>query len=115
MEYRFIYSQCQLDKAVDFIADNNSCFLNQHDKIRQSILKTINEVIDHFPKYRSMSTIGYYIETAQGSVEDMDNDDNVIVIDILIDPSVGRNYINIEESDDVEIIRDIKKERLKGN
>ena len=113
MEIKASYSKIQLEYAIKYIATNSSYFLNKSEDIRNSINSCINDIIDLYPRYTSISTMGFTIMISDEEHEDLDNDDNKIHIDILVDPSLGNSLLNNINSEDnyVEIIKNIKGEK----
>jgi len=112
MEVKVYYSKIQLEDTIKFIITNNSTFKNKYDIVKESINSCINDIVNFYPKYTSISTMGFTVIISDEEHEDLDNDDNIINIDILVDPSLGNMLKhNIDpEDDNVEIIKNIKGE-----
>ena len=97
MDIRISYSKTQFEKAVQFIANNNQHFKGQKNLIRESILEYMEKMAAD-PNRTFMGTMGFIL-IADRELEDMDNDENVIRIDINVDPGLGND--NIFSEDDI--------------
>ena len=109
MQVKFTYSQIQLNAVVEFIGKNNSSFLNQFDHIRRNIISNMHELANKFPDCYFIGTMGYLISGDVLSEEDMDSDNNIVMFDITVDPSVSQDKWS---DDDVryEIITVLKED-----
>jgi hypothetical protein len=87
MEVKICYDQCQLDKAVDFIAKNNSNFFGQDDYIRNCMLDHMREMARD-PERWMQSTMGYCL-VGDREFENVDCDENSIRFEIWVDPVLG--------------------------
>lgn len=102
MKVKLQYSPSQMWDAINFLAARHPSDIGPwyiHDSIKESM----NEMVEKFPHLLQISTIGYTL-IADISEESLDNDENLIAITILIDPSVGRDFEETYE------IFDIKRE-----
>jgi hypothetical protein len=87
MEIKISYSKIQLEKAVNFIARYNSYQKGEYEKIRHSILDSIQRIaID--PETIYTGTMGYML-IADREFEDLNNDENTCRIEITVDPALG--------------------------
>lgn len=78
----------QLLKTVNFIAENNIYFKNQHQHILQSIIESINVMVKCKDKF--LGTMGYTIMADYPTSPTTVNQD--IIIEILVDLNVGGNF-----------------------
>jgi hypothetical protein len=89
MEIRISYSQTQLDSAVKFISENNEHFYGQDDYIRKSILEYMERMAKD-PNSTFIGTMGFTL-IGDREFEDLDNDENVVRVEILVDPGLGND------------------------
>jgi hypothetical protein len=90
MEVKLHYSKAQMDAAVKFIAENNPSYINQYEGIRSSIWNHINELVEMFPDMTGIATMGYWIEASIESVEGIDEEENILRLEIWVNPSIGK-------------------------
>ena len=98
MEVKFSYSRAQLNAAVKFIAKNNPYYHNQYEGIRASIWNNINELVERFPHMTSVSTMGYWIEASVESIEGIDDEENILRLEIWVNPSIGKDEFSEEDT-----------------
>jgi len=98
MEVKLSFSKMQLDAAVKFIAENNPSYINQYEEIRSSIWYHINEIVERFPHMTGVSTIGYWIEASVESIEGIDDEENVLRLEIWVNPSIGKDEFSEEDT-----------------
>lgn len=103
MEVKYTYSKVQLEAAVQFIGRHNEHFENRFDYIRKSILDNMKELAEHFPNCYYIGTMGYLISADVVSEEDIDNDENSVMFDITVDPAVGIDKWDSDNTVDVNI------------
>lgn len=87
MEIRISYSQTQLEKAVNFISRHNEVFKGKKTEIRETILEYMEKMAKD-PNMTFIGTMGFTL-IGDREFEDMDNDDNLIRIEISVDPALG--------------------------
>lgn len=97
MDVSVVYSKEQLEAAVQFIAKNNPAFRGRADYIRTHIKKAIFEIAEKFPHLLSLSTMGYTIIASVEEEEGIDHDQNVMLIEILVDPGLGTDWESVEQ------------------
>ena len=105
MEVKYNYSKVQLDAAVQFIGDHNEYFIGQYDYVRKSMLNSMQDLAEQFPDCYYRGTMGYIIMGEVVSEESMDEDDNVVLFSILVDPAVTRD--KWEEDDSTYVIIEV--------
>lgn len=98
MKMKIIYSETQLECAVDFISQTNESFLGKDEEIRSTIIETMLELANDNDS-TSIGTIGVRL-FADKEFEDMDCDENVCRIEIYVDPSL--HLINEAFEDDFQ-------------
>lgn len=98
MDVQFIYSQTQLNAAVNFIGTHNQSFIDKFDHIRRSILSNMNELATKFPNCYYIGTMGYLISGDVETEEDIDEDHNVVRFTITVDPSVSQDKWTEEDT-----------------
>lgn len=91
------YAKEQLEAAVNFIAKNSLAFKGKKDYIRKSIYSSINELVSKFPNMNSISTLGYIVIASHDQVEGIDYDNNLMRIEIMVDPALSTDWESIEE------------------
>ena len=92
-----VYSEEQLEAAVQFISEHNQAFRGRSDYIRTHIKKAIFEIVEKFPHLLSMSTMGYTILASVEEEEGIDHDQNVMLIEILVDPGLAKDWESVEQ------------------
>lgn len=97
MFVKVCYSKEQLEAAVQFIAKNSVAFKGKRDAIRKSINSSINELVAKFPNMNSISTMGYIVIGSAEQVEGIDYDNNVLRVDIMVDPGLSLDWESVEE------------------
>ncbi len=105
MEVKYSYSLAQLESAVKFISKNNKSFVRKNSYIRSYILEMMNRLIpDYGTTY--LSTMGFTL-LAERDVENIDNNYYSCHINILVDPSLGKDMEDddlVDESMNASII-----------
>lgn len=102
MEIKISYSKIQLQRAIDFIAEHNDTFYGQVDYIRSSILESIERMAKD-PNCTYLGTMGFTL-IADREMEDLDNEENIVRIEILVDPALGDDDIYLDEDHFEEVI-----------
>ena len=98
MEVKYSYSLTQLESAVKFIARNNKSFARQNSYIKNHIISMMNKIIpDYGTTY--LSTMGFTL-LAEREVENIDNNYYSCHINILVDPSLGKDIDDDDLIDD---------------
>lgn len=98
MEVKVTYSKAQLEETVKFLAQNNPAYINRYDGIRSSIWNHINELVERFPHMTGVATMGYWIEASIESIEGIDDDENVLRLEIWVNPAVGKDEFSEEDA-----------------
>ena len=91
------YSKEQLEAAVKFISENNFAFKGKKDAIRKSINGSINELVSKFPDMNSISTMGYIVIGSAERIEGIDYDNNLLRVEIMVDPGLALDWELVEE------------------
>jgi hypothetical protein len=102
MEIKISYSKIQLERAIEFIAEHNDSFYGQVDYIRQSILESIEQLAKD-PQATYLGTMGFTL-IADREIENLDCDENIVRIDILVDPALGDDDMFLDEDHYEEVI-----------
>ena len=88
MKVRLRYSKSQFDEAVKFIIANHPDDVGPRYAMN-SIKSDIDEMVKQFPHLLQITTESYAL-VADITEESLDDDENVIEISILIDPTFGK-------------------------
>ncbi len=91
------YAKEQLEAAVKFISENNLAFKGKKDYIRKSIHSSINELVSKFPNMNSISTLGYIVIASHDQIEGIDHDNNLMRIEIMVDPGLSLDWEFVDE------------------
>lgn len=91
MQVRMHYCKNQLEYAAKFIAQNNQNFAGQVDYVRDSILECMREVALN-PDKTGIGTMGFYVQVEYRNQEGIDYDENICVLRVMVNPSVGVDY-----------------------
>lgn len=98
MEVIFKYSKIQFDDAVKFISINNKNFHGKVKYIQDSILDAMRNVAGKFPETSWESTMGFTVYSEFLADEDLDNNNNLVFITILVDPSLKKDDAFISDN-----------------
>lgn len=91
MEVKFTYSRKQLEAAVKFIGTNNPSFIGHFKHIRDSILSHMHELAAQFPNSQYIATMGYQVRGDILSQESIDEEANIVMFEIAVDPSLSQD------------------------
>jgi hypothetical protein len=95
MEVTIQYHKAQVEEAIRYLALNNKSFLGENDYIRQSIYRSFHELVYDFLSinYRKViSNCGYVIIATVHSKEGIDYDENVLSLQVYVDPSMMADH-----------------------
>ena len=98
MDVKVVWSKSQLEAAAKFISENNPAFKGQLKEIRSKMVTTIVRLAENFPSQVGEGTMGFYIEAMHDEEEGLDGDENIITIQIWVDPGVGHDTFLDEDS-----------------
>lgn len=87
--------------AISFITANSTNVDIGMWYIHDSIKSSMKEMVEQFPHLLQVSTLGYTL-IADITEESLDNDENSISINILVDPSVGKELETVCENFDIK-------------
>lgn len=89
MKVKMYYDAEQLKAAVAFISANNPAFPGEDDYIRKRIFQTIDELVNDWPAYYVKATMGFSVWGTMDMEEGIDSEENILQIEILVDPAAG--------------------------
>lgn len=96
MEVRMEYNQEQVDRAVEFISNNNKSFFDQSETIRGAIMAAMRKLAKE-PDVKFSSSMGFIL-TADWELEGLEHDENVVRIEVWVDPALNEDsYTHREE------------------
>lgn len=86
MEVRVFYAKEKLEATVNYIATHHPFFKGAHDKVRENVLDSIQDLVDQYPRITYVSRDGFYVWMADLESEGIDHDENTINIEFMVDP-----------------------------
>ncbi len=88
MQVKWTYSETQLNATVEFIAKHNENFLGEQALVRARLMDYAKEIASKFPDCPPITSMGAHVAADVISIESMDDEENQIIIDFWIDPSL---------------------------
>ena len=107
MKIKVSYSESQLEACIKFISANNETFRGKDEAIRQSLRRSIQNLIDGFPNSTMSGTMGYFVSVADIVEEGIEDDQNEMFLEFTVDPGVGKK--NWTDDDYHSEVVDVKK------
>lgn len=108
MKIKVIYSKQELQATINFISENNQYFIGQKDFIKDSILESINSLVDDFPDGDlNTGTMGYFVSGEILEEESMNNDENVLYINFLVNPGLACSDLSSDEDIELDSVEEI--------
>lgn len=92
MKIKVYYNKDQLEATVNFVATNNSSFLGKHDRVRESLLNHIQELVQRYPDVAWLGTMGYYVWAIMDEQEGIDSDENLMNIEFMVAPDLSNHH-----------------------
>jgi hypothetical protein len=89
MQVRVYYSQQMLEATVKYITEHNLWFYDKPVVVRVNIMTCIQDLVDQFPKTIQVGRDGFFVGMTDFELEGIDQDENVMNVEFLVDPTIG--------------------------
>lgn len=109
MKIKVLYSKSELDATVKFISTYNQFFIGKDSEIRDSILRTVDGVIEQFPSPPFTGTMGFMIEGDVLEIESVDADDNVLWINFYVNPRLMTDQPLTDEELNLDTVQETRE------